>query len=62
MTLKLSTDEGMTWPESWHRLYDSRNGFGYSCLAPATDSHVGVLYEGRSTMYFLRFPLGDWFE
>ena len=62
MTLKLSTDEGMTWPEGKHLLYDSRNGFGYSCPAPASDSHVGVLYEGRSTMYFLRVPLDEWFE
>jgi sialidase-1 len=60
MTLKLSTDQGMTWPERHHRLYDSRSGFGYSCLAPVGDSHLGVLYEGRNTLNFIRLPLVEW--
>lgn len=60
MTLKRSADQGMTWPEKDHRLYDSRGCFGYSCLAPADDSHLGVIYEGKSTMYFLRLPLAEW--
>lgn len=62
MTVKISKDEGSTWPEEYFRLYDARNCMGYSCLAPATDEHLGVLYEGRSTMYFLRFPLTEWFQ
>lgn len=62
MSVKLSTDQGMTWPETHHRLYDSRNGFGYSCLAPIGNDHIGVLYEGISTMYFLRFPVSDWLD
>lgn len=56
MTLKISEDDGMTWPEEFHTLYDSRGGSGYSCLAPIGDSHVGVLYEGPLEIYFLRFP------
>jgi sialidase-1 len=60
MTVKRSMDQGMTWPESDFRLYDSRGCFGYSCLAPADESHLGVIYEGKSTMYFLRFPLAEW--
>jgi sialidase-1 len=60
MTVKRSADQGMTWPEGDARLYDSRGGFGYSCLAPADESHLGVIYEGRSTMYFLRLPLAEW--
>lgn len=62
MSLKVSTDEGMTWPDDRTLLYDSRHCFGYSCLAPANDTHIGVLYEGRNTMYFLRFPLTEWFR
>lgn len=61
MTIKLSTDQGMTWPEKHHLLYDSRNGFGYSCLTPVDDNHIGVIYEGISTMYYLRLPLTEWF-
>ena len=60
MTVKRSTDQGMTWPGADARLYDSRSGFGYSCLAPVDDSHLGVIYEGKSTMYFLRFPVAEW--
>lgn len=59
MTIKVSEDEGMTWPEKNHTLYDARNGSGYSCLAPVGDDKVGVLYEGPTELYFLRFPLTD---
>ncbi|RYD28951.1 MAG: exo-alpha-sialidase [Verrucomicrobiaceae bacterium] len=62
MTVKLSQDQGMTWPEEDALLYDSRNCMGYSCLAPVDAGHLGVLYEGQSTMYFLRFPVAQWFK
>jgi sialidase-1 len=60
MTVKRSTNQGMTWPNADARLYDSRNGFGYSCLAPVDDTHLGVIYEGKSTMYFLKFSVAEW--
>ena len=56
MTLKQSTDQGLTWPRDKQRLYDSRGGFGYSCLAPVDGKQIGVIYEGKGTMYFLRLP------
>lgn len=59
MTVKVSADEGLTWPENRHTLYDRRNGLGYSCLALADDAHLGVLYEGLAELYFLRLPLGE---
>ncbi|WP_367874101.1 exo-alpha-sialidase [Luteolibacter sp. Populi] len=57
MTLKRSDDQGLSWPVEKQWLYDSRAGFGYSCLAPVDEEKVGVIYEGKGTMYFLR--LGD---
>ena len=57
MTIKVSADEGRTWPEEWHTLYDGRKGWGYSCLAPVDDRYVSVLYEGASELYYLRLPL-----
>ena len=57
MTIKTSADEGLTWPPERQLLYDARNGYGYSCLAPVDDAHVGVLYEGVGELYFLRFPV-----
>lgn len=59
MTIKVSTDEGMTWPDEMHTLYDSRSGSGYSCLALVGDDHVGVLYEGSTEIYFLRFAIEE---
>ena len=59
MTVKVSADEGMTWPEERFTLYDARKGLGYSCLAPVDDGHVGVLYEGLAELYFLRLPLAE---
>lgn len=56
MTLKQSFDQGITWPQDKQRLYDSRNGFGYSCLSPVDEKHLGLIYEGKGSLYFLRFP------
>jgi len=59
MTLKFSKDNAASWPEKWHTLYDERTGAGYSCLAPAGNDHVGVLYEGPCELYYLRVPLSE---
>ena len=59
MTLKVSKDEGMTWPKEWHTLYDARPGAGYSCLTQIDEDHVGVLYEGVRELYFLKFSIAE---
>lgn len=59
MTLQVSDDDGMTWPEGRRLLYDSRHGSGYSCLAPAGNDKIGVLYEGGNELFFLRFPISE---
>lgn len=56
MTIKVSGDNARDWPERLHTLYDSRKGAGYSCLVHVDATHVGVLYEGQSELYFLRIP------
>jgi arylsulfatase A-like enzyme len=58
-TMKVSNDEGMTWPAKWHTLYDERPGSGYSTLTQIDDEHVGVLYEGPGELYFLRFSIDE---
>lgn len=60
MTVKLSRDQALTWKDTDARLYDSRACFGYSCLAAAGPDHIGVLYEGKSSMLYLRIPLDEW--
>ena len=59
MTIKVSRDEGMTWPENSHTLYDARMGSGYSCLTHIGQDKIGVLYEGPTEIYFLRFSLNE---
>ena len=59
MTLKVSRDDGASWPASTWTLYDQRQGFGYSCLTRIDEDHVGVLYEGARELYFVRFALAD---
>ncbi len=58
-TIKVSNDEGMTWPEKWHTLYDERPGSGYSTLTQIDEDHIGVLYEGSGDLYFLRFSIDE---
>lgn len=58
-TIKVSNDEGMTWPEKWHTLYDERPGSGYSTLTQIDEDHIGVLYEGPGELYFLRFSVDE---
>lgn len=59
MSIKISHDAGTSWPAPQQLIYDERNGCGYSCLAPADNDHLGVLYEGQCELYFLRIPLTD---
>lgn len=62
MTIKVSKDEGMTWPEEMHTLYDRRTCAGYSCLTRVGPDHIGVLYEGPKQMYFQRFAIDELVE
>ena len=63
MTLRVSADDGATWSRGYE--YDSRECWGYSCVAMIDDDHVGVFYEAphvneHSVMHgigFLRIPL-----
>ena len=60
MTVRLSYDEGKTWPVS-KLLHDGPSA--YSCLAVLPEGDIGCLYEGGETRYgeivFARFSL-EW--
>lgn len=45
MTLKVSYDDGRSWPDRKKILLDEKRGFGYSCITSVNDSIIGVLYE-----------------
>ncbi len=46
MTIKLSMDDGMTWPEKYWFLLDEGRGNGYPSMTQIDEQHIGVLYEG----------------
>ena len=58
MTIKVSDDEGMTWPEKWHTLIDERFT-AYSCMTQIDDDYIGLLYEGPGELYFVRVPITE---
>lgn len=45
MTIKLSVDEGISWPKEHQILLDEGSGWGYSCLTMVDKDLVGILYE-----------------
>ncbi len=46
MTIKMSTDDGKTWPEKYWLLLDEGRGRGYPSMTRIDDEHIGILYEG----------------
>ena len=58
MTIKVSDDEGATWPEKWHTLIDERFT-AYSCMTLVGEDKVGLLYEGPGELYFVRVPIAE---
>ena len=45
-TIKVSFDDGLTWPEKYWIELDEGRGAGYSCLTSIDDQTIGILYEG----------------
>lgn len=45
ITLKVSYDDGNTWPQEKHILLDEYSGRGYSCITTVDESTIGILYE-----------------
>ena len=59
MRRKASGDNATSGLEDKWLLYDERGCWGYSCLAPVDKNHIGVLYEGRGALNFLKIPYKD---
>jgi sialidase-1 len=45
-TIKVSLDDGLTWPEKYWIELDEGKGAGYSCLTSVDENTVGIIYEG----------------
>ena len=60
MTIKVSFDDGASWPEKNQILIDQGLGRGYSCLTSVDEQTIGILYEGsQSDLIFQKIALGD---
>ena len=56
MTIKMSFDDGLTWPKEHWMLLDEWNSFGYSCITSVDEQTIGILYEGSGAhMVFQKF-------
>ncbi|MCB0646275.1 MAG: exo-alpha-sialidase [Saprospiraceae bacterium] len=63
MTIKVSFDDGKTWPKKYWLLLDEGKGRGYSCLTSVDQETIGILYEGsQADMTFQRISLTDWLD
>ncbi len=45
-TIKVSFDDGKTWPEQYWMELDEGRGAGYSCITSINENTIGILYEG----------------
>ncbi len=60
ITLKVSYDDGNTWPDEKKILLDEFNGRGYSCITSLDESTIGILYESsQADMVFQQVKLDE---
>ena len=59
-TIKVSFDEGKTWPKKHWIELDEGRGAGYSCLTSIDNNTIGILYEGsQAHMTFQKIDISD---
>ena len=60
ITLKVSLDEGNSWPAEHWLLLDEWKGRGYSCITSVDEKHIGVLYESsQADMVFQKIRIEE---
>ena len=60
MTIKVSFDNGKTWPKEHQILLDEFNGRGYSCLTSVDENTIGILYESsQADLVFQKITLAE---
>ena len=59
-TIKISLDDGMTWPEEYQILLDEGRGRGYPSISRVDDQHIGIVYEGsQADLVFEKLSLDE---
>ena len=60
LTLKVSFDDGMTWPEKYWILFDQYRSAGYSSITSIDENSIGILYESsQANMAFIKIDLTE---
>lgn len=60
MTIKVSYDDGLTWPVNKKILLDEWKSRGYSCLTSIDNNTIGILYEcSQSDLVFQQIKLKE---
>lgn len=60
ITIKVSFDDGQTWPQDYWTLIDEGSGAGYSCMTSIDEQTIGIFYEGsQADIQFQAIPLKD---
>lgn len=60
MTLKISFDDGKTWPEEHYILFDQYRCAGYSSITSVDNEHIGILYESsQAELAFIRISIDE---
>lgn len=60
LTLKVSFDEGMTWPEKYWIQFDQYRSAGYSSITSIDQQSIGILYESsQSDLAFIKVNLTE---
>lgn len=60
LTLKVSFDDGMTWPEKYWIMFDQYRSAGYSSITSIDESSIGILYESsQANLAFIRIDLTE---
>ena len=60
ISIRLSFDDGQTWPDKYTTLLDEGIGRGYSCMTKVDEQHIGILYESsRADLVFQLINIED---
>lgn len=60
ITLKVSFDDGKTWPKTHRILLDELSGRGYSCITSIGENAIGIVYESsQADLVFQKISLDE---
>ena len=63
ITMKVSFDDGNTWPAEKRILLDEYSGRGYSCITSIDENRIGILYESsQADMVFQQILLDEFIK